>query len=54
MSEMITNNDALYAFDIVRTICTEVGPGLLGSSQERERANHSEKSWNCTDPMVQR
>lgn len=38
MPEIINNNDAHYAFDIVKTICTEVGPGLPGSSQERERA----------------
>jgi hypothetical protein len=36
--EMITNNDAQYACDIVKTICTEVGPGMPGTSQERERA----------------
>jgi hypothetical protein len=38
MSEIITAGDAQYAYEIVRTICTEVGPGLPGSSQERERA----------------
>jgi hypothetical protein len=38
MPEMITTNDAQYAFDIVQTICTEVGPGLPVSCQERERA----------------
>jgi len=38
MPETITDNDAQYAFDIVKTICTEVGPGLPGSPQERERA----------------
>ena len=38
MPEMITNQDAQYAFELVKTICTEVGPGLPGSSQERERA----------------
>jgi hypothetical protein len=38
MPETIGNQDAQYAFDIVRTICTEVGPGLPGSPQERERA----------------
>jgi hypothetical protein len=38
MPEMITTNDAQYAFDIVQTICKEVGPGLPGSFQERERA----------------
>ncbi len=38
MPEIITDNDAHYAFDIVKTICTEVGPGLPGSTQERERA----------------
>lgn len=34
----ITNQDAQYAFDIVKAICAQVGPGLPGSSQERERA----------------
>ena len=38
MLEIITQDDAQYALDIVKTICTEVGPGLPGSSQERERA----------------
>jgi hypothetical protein len=38
VAETITNDDARYAYDIVKTICTEVGPGLPGSSQERERA----------------
>lgn len=38
MPELITNNDAQYALDIVKKICTEVGPGLPGSSQEWERA----------------
>lgn len=38
MSEIITSNDAQYALDIVKTICTEVGPGVPGSPQERERA----------------
>ena len=38
MAEMITNDDAQYACDIVKTICTEVGPGLPASPQERERA----------------
>ncbi len=39
MPEIITNVDAHYALDIVKTICTEVGPGLPGSSQERERVS---------------
>jgi aminopeptidase YwaD len=38
MTGIITDHDAHYAYDIVKTICTEVGPGLPGSSQERERA----------------
>ena len=38
MPEIITDSDAQYAFDIVKAICTEVGPGLPGSSQERKRA----------------
>jgi len=38
MPEIITNNDAHYAYDIVKAICTEVGPGSPGSPQERERA----------------
>jgi uncharacterized BrkB/YihY/UPF0761 family membrane protein len=38
MPEEITTQDAQYAFDVVKTICTEVGPGLPGTSQERQRA----------------
>jgi hypothetical protein len=38
MSGMITNEDAGYALDMVKVICTQVGPGLPGSTQERERA----------------
>ncbi len=38
MPEIITSQDAQYAFDLVSEICTQVGPGLPGSSQERERA----------------
>lgn len=43
MSAIQTNNDAVldgatYAMDIVQTICTQVGPGLPGTPQERERA----------------
>ena len=38
MPEIITADDARYAYELVKTICTEVGPGLPGSSQERERA----------------
>jgi hypothetical protein len=34
----ITSLDAQYAFDIVKAICTKVGPGLPGSTQEWERA----------------
>jgi hypothetical protein len=38
MPEIITTDDAQYALDIVKAICTQVGPGLPGTSQERERA----------------
>jgi hypothetical protein len=38
MPEMITDDDAVYALDLVKTICTEVGPGLSGSPWERARA----------------
>lgn len=38
MPGVITNDDANYALEIVQAICTEVGPGLPGSSQEWERA----------------
>jgi hypothetical protein len=38
MPKEITTQDAQYALDLVKTICTEVGPGLPGSPQERERA----------------
>jgi len=38
MPEIAFEGDAQYAFDVVKRICTEVGPGLAGGSQERERA----------------
>ena len=38
MPETITDLDAQYAWDIVKKICTQVGPGLPGTPQERERA----------------
>ncbi len=38
MPEIITTDDAQYAYDIVKTICTDVGPGSPGTPQERERA----------------
>ncbi|MCL4468969.1 MAG: M28 family peptidase [Deltaproteobacteria bacterium] len=40
---MIGKNDAQYAYDIVERICTEVGPGLPGSSQEHARAHILQK-----------
>lgn len=36
MIKAITRDDAQYAFKLVKTICTEVGPGKPGSSQEKE------------------
>jgi hypothetical protein len=38
VAEIITRDDAQYAWDIVKKICTEVGPGLPASPQERQRA----------------
>jgi Peptidase family M28 len=38
MAENISTADAQYALDLVKRICTEVGPGLPGTPQERERA----------------
>jgi len=38
MPETITEADAGYALEIVRTICNEVGPGMPGTPQERGRA----------------
>jgi hypothetical protein len=38
MAEIITNADAEYALELVKTICTEVGPGLPATPQERQRA----------------
>jgi hypothetical protein len=39
MPETITCDDARYCIEIVKAICTEVGPGLPGTCQERARAN---------------
>jgi hypothetical protein len=38
MPQIITEDDARYALDHVKAICTEVGPGSPGTPQERERA----------------
>lgn len=38
MAENISADDARYALEIVQTICRQVGPGLPGSPQERQRA----------------
>jgi len=35
---MISEDDAAYALDLVKTICREAGPGLPGSRQEQQRA----------------
>lgn len=43
MSEKITSADAQYAIDIVKEICTKVGPGLPGTLQERRRAEIIER-----------
>jgi Peptidase family M28 len=43
MVEIITIGDAQYALDIVTKICTEVGPGLPASPQERQRAGIIQK-----------
>ena len=43
MPEIITDQDAQYALDIVKKICTGVGPGLPASLQERERAEMIKK-----------
>jgi len=39
MPEIISTRDADYAYDLVKKVCSEVGPGLPGSPQERERAD---------------
>jgi hypothetical protein len=38
MPEQITTQEAQYALELVKKICTEVGPGLPASPQERQRA----------------
>jgi hypothetical protein len=43
MPEEITTHDAQYALDIVKAICSQVGPGIPGSPQERERAEMIKK-----------
>ena len=38
MAETVGLADAEYALNLVRKICAEVGPGLPGTPQERQRA----------------
>jgi hypothetical protein len=39
MPETIGASDAVYAYELVKRICNEVGPGLPGTPQEHERAD---------------
>lgn len=43
MPTAITDNDARYAYDLVKKICDDVGPGLPGSPQEHARAKILQK-----------
>ena len=43
MPELIKDSDVQYAIDIVKAICAEVGPGMPGTSQERQRAERIKK-----------
>ena len=43
MPEIITTSDAEYVIEIVKTICKKAGPGIPGTSQERERAGIIQK-----------
>ncbi len=43
MPEIISEQDARYSLEIVTAICQEVGPGLPGSPQERERGRMLEQ-----------
>lgn len=38
MAQLVTLEDAKYAHDIIKKICSEVGPGCPGSPQEQDRA----------------
>ncbi len=40
----VSTQDAQYALDLVKRICAEIGPGLPGSPQERERAEMIKKA----------
>ena len=54
MPEIIATDDAHDAFDIVKTICTQVGPGIPGSSQERERAAIIKNDQDIHNDQVER
>jgi hypothetical protein len=43
MAEIITSDDAQYAINIVKMICSKVGPGLPGTKQERQRGEMIKK-----------
>jgi hypothetical protein len=46
MSEIITDNDAQYALDIVKTICTEGGPGVLVVPRNETGLPLSRGNWH--------
>ncbi len=38
MTAQISRSDAMYALELVESICVEIGPGLPGTPQEKKRA----------------
>ena len=48
MAEIITNADAQYALDIVKTICAEVGPGLPAIPRSANGLLLFKRNWNRT------
>jgi Peptidase family M28 len=47
MPESISSNDAQYAFNIVKAICDQIGPGVPASPQERQRAEYIKKELSA-------
>src|SRR5512137_680753 len=47
MPECISSNDAQYAFDIVKAICDQIGPGVPASPQERQRVEYIKKELSA-------
>jgi hypothetical protein len=53
MVDFVNDDDARYAHDFIKAVCTEIGPGCPCSPQERKRAMKAKEEMNKSVDSVQ-